>query len=317
MKYDGEERLAIGVDLGATKIASALIDRTGRVIQSGHTLTLASEGPAAVCDRIAEEIRKLLWEAGQHDVAGVGIGSPGLIDSERGIVHYAVNLHWQEVALAGEISDRLGGVRVLVEKDANINAVGEGMFGSAAGSSDYVLLTVGSGLGCGIVSGGTLLRGASSIAGDLGHYVIDSGAGRACPCGKRGCAETVVSGPGLVATMLDMSQGMELTPDAILAAAKKGDQNAAAAVEMMASWLGQVAAVAAAVVNPDTVIIGGGLGVAAFDMIALAVEREMYQRISPILENTIQLRRATLTSPAVGAASIVFGASGIDAIPEK
>jgi glucokinase len=296
-----EEEFAIGVDLGATKIASALVDRNGRVVHSRQAPTLASQGAAAVCERIAEEIRALLWEARDHDIAGIGIGSPGLVDSTTGIVRGAINLRWEEVHLADEVRERVGGIATYVEKDANVNAIGEGMFGSAVGSRDYALLTIGSGLGCGAVSGGALIRGVTSIAGDLGHFAIDPDHGQACPCGKRGCAETVVSGPGLTAT-----HGRGLAPAAVLEAARQGDLHAAAAVQTMATWLGHCAAIVAAVINPDTMIIGGGLGVAAFDLVREPAEREMYRRISPILRDTITLKPATLVSPAIGAASIVW-----------
>jgi len=306
MSNDADDRWAIGVDLGATKIASALVDRSGKVVHSRHTPTLAAEGPTAVCNRIAEEIRALLWEASDHEVAGVGIGSPGIVDSNSGIVRGAVNLRWDEVHLAAEVSDRIGGIAVFAEKDANANALGEGMFGSAVGTHDYVLLTIGSGLGCGTVSGGHLIRGATHIAGDLGHYAIDPDTGRECPCGQRGCVETVVSGPGLIATMRAIVPESELSSDGILAAARESPGPARDAVITLATRLGQCAAVAAAVTNPDTIIIGGGLGVAAFDLIAEPAEREMYRRVSPTLRDTIRFKPATLASPAIGAASIVW-----------
>src|SRR5262249_29529389 len=134
--------------------------------------------------------------------------------SQSGVVRHAVNLGWDEVHLAREISHR-SQLPVLVENDANANAIGEGFFGSAVGSAHYVLLTVGSGLGAGVVSHGRLITGANSIAADLGHFAIDPDHGRMCPCGRRGCAETVASGPGLCALASQLGAG-KLTPDAIL-----------------------------------------------------------------------------------------------------
>src|SRR5206468_1001878 len=115
------------------------------------TQTLAADGAAAVCDRISGEVRALLSNA-PRSVAGVGIGSPGLVDADLGIVRGAVNLRWDAVRLADEITRRLDGLPVLVENDANVIALGEGAFGSAAGSRHYVMLTIGSGLGSGVVS---------------------------------------------------------------------------------------------------------------------------------------------------------------------
>src|SRR4051812_42956663 len=116
-----DDKLAIGVDLGATKIASALVDRNGRVLSARQAPTGAGDGAAAVCDRIAAEVRALVAQAPGR-VTGVGIGSPGLIDSAAGIVHLAVNLNWTEVPLAAEVARRVGGnLPVYVENDANVN----------------------------------------------------------------------------------------------------------------------------------------------------------------------------------------------------
>jgi glucokinase len=308
--------LAIGVDLGATKIATALVERSGRVLGARQVPTHADEGSDAVCDRIAGEIRAMIADA-PGPVAGIGIGSPGLVDGDRGIVRAAVNLGWAEVHLASEIVRRVGDLPVFVENDANVNAVGEGTFGSAAGSRDYVLLTVGSGLGSGVVSDGRLVTGSRWMAADLGHYAVDPEHGRECPCGHRGCAETVVSGPGLVATVrsmlrerssgaLQLSDGADLTPDAILTAARSGDAVAREAMSLLARWLGEVAAVAAAVVNPDVLVIGGGLGVAAFDLLRDEGERSMYRRLPTTYRDTIRWRAATLSSPAMGSACLVW-----------
>jgi glucokinase len=257
-----------------------------------------SEGASAVCDRIAGEIRSLLGETSH--VAGVGIGSPGIIDSDTGIVRDAVNLQWRQVPLAREISARLDGIDVTIANDADANAIGEGMFGSAVSCRNYVLLTIGSGLGCGVVSGGTLVGGRDGIAADLGHFSLDPDRGIRCRCGNIGCAETIVSGPGLVALA-----GGASTANDIVTAARAGDPVAASAINALAIALGHIAAVAAAVVNPELVIIGGGLGVAAFDLFEETAEREMRRRLPPSYRG-VELRVATLASPAIGAASLVF-----------
>jgi glucokinase len=315
-----DQTLAIGVDLGATKIASALVRRDGSVLKARQTPTRAGDGAEAVCQRIANEVKALLADApAGARVSGVGIGSPGLIDSAEGIVRLAVNLNWDDVPLAAEVAQRVGGkIPVYVENDANVNALGEGLFGSAAGSKHFVLFTIGSGLGSGVVSHGRIVTGATWIAADLGHYAIDPDHGRQCVCGNVGCAETVVSGPGLVAVTRSMLAGDlsseaselrdvgELTPDIIEAAARRNDPIARGAIAMMSTWLGEIAAVAAAVINPDIIVIGGGFGMAAFDLLAADTEREMYRRLPPHYRGSIQLRRATLTSPAVGSAGIVW-----------
>ena len=305
------DELAIGVDLGATKIATALVTRGGKVLASLQTPTLASEGSAAVFDRIAAEIRSLLHslplppgegrgEGERRTVLGIGIGSAGLIDNDSGTVVVATNLNWENVPLAREVSRRLNNIATFVENDANANVLGEGYYGSAVGCQHYVLITLGSGLGCGIVSHGRLITGASALAGNLGHYSIDPDNGIACVCGHRGCAEMIASGPGLAALVGDGQ-----TPDEILTAARTGDALASSAVAKMAKVVGEVATVTAAVIDPQVLIIGGGLGVAAFDLIHEGIAREMSRRLPPP-QKVPPLRAAALASPAVGAATLVW-----------
>ncbi|MCL2648216.1 MAG: ROK family protein [Phycisphaerales bacterium] len=308
--------LAIGVDLGATKIASALVTRDGKVLTSRQCETRVDQGPAAVFDRIAAEANALraTTPPPHEKILGVGIGSPGIIDSARGIVQGAVNLQWKNVPLADEVASRLHDLPVVVENDANVNAVGEGYFGSAVGSRDYILLTVGSGLGSGIVAGGKLITGAHSFT-DLGHYSLDPDHGLMCRCGHRGCAETVCSGPGLVNAARDILAQKSLrsvlsdTPDLasaqILQAARAQDSVACAAISRLAKWLGHIAAAAAAVIDPDVIVIGGGLGVAIVDLIQDDMSREFLRRV-PRCFVPPTIRPATLPSPAMGAATIVW-----------
>jgi glucokinase len=314
-----QDSYAIGVDLGATKIATALVTRAGEVIESRNSPTEPASGPTAVCDRIASEIKALMH---LHPVVGVGIGSPGLVDGMAGVVRGAVNLKWSEVHLAREISHRLNNLAVFIENDANANALGEGFFGSAKGSEHYLLLTIGSGLGSGIVSHGRLITGARSMASDLGHYSIDSENGRPCACGNRGCAETIASGPGLAATArwligsrptgANLKQADDLASDKILSAARAKDEIALKAVAMMARVVGEIGAVASAVIDPDVLVIGGGLGVAAFDLIETNVKREMRRRLPPP-QPLPDVRVATLVNSALGAASLVWRYHGLPA----
>ena len=298
------KELAIGVDLGATKIATALVTSDGEVLDARHSPTAAHLGPQAVCDRIASEVRDLL-KTSAGEVLGVGIGSPGLIE-DGSIVRGAINLEWDEVDLGNEIYRRLDDIPIWVENDANANVIGEGYFGSAQGFEHYVLLTIGSGLGSGAVSHGKLITGPAGLACNLGHYSIDPDNGRPCICGNRGCAETIASGPGLVAVMRSLRDDPAgPTSDRILAAARSGDSTALDAFAEMAKVVGHVAAVAAAVLDPQVIVIGGGLGVAAFDLIDKDVTREMARRLSAP-QMPPPLRAATLVSPAVGAAALVW-----------
>src|SRR5688500_12540308 len=168
------EPVAVGVDLGATKIATALVARDGSVIASRHAPTQATDGFERVCDRIAAEVTHLLAGRRADDVAGVGIGSAGLVDSGAGVIRWALNLAWNDVPLAAEVARRLDRrLPVFADNDANANALGEGYFGSARGCRHFVLLTIGSGLGSGLVRDGRRVNGTLGVVSNLGHYALD------------------------------------------------------------------------------------------------------------------------------------------------
>src|SRR5687767_9925063 len=134
---------AIGIDLGATKIASVLLSETGELVKSSQVLTLAEEGPQAVLDKVAEQILDLARQS-PGPLAGVGIGSPGKVDSNRGVVYNAVNLGWTDVNLTGEITSRIHqSLPVWIQKDANLSALGEYYFGACQGLQDFVYLGIG------------------------------------------------------------------------------------------------------------------------------------------------------------------------------
>jgi glucokinase len=311
--------VTIGIDLGATKIAGGLVDEHGALLAEAHALTRAAEGAPAVIARIAQVVQQLMGRA-HAPVTGVGIGTPGLVDGAAGIVRNAVNLNWHgEVplahAVAATVAERTGlRLPVYVENDANAQAVGEVVFGAGKGLDSLVLLTIGSGLGGGVIANGRLVAGATYTAAELGHLVIDPD-GRRCACGLHGCVETVVSGPGLVKTvreLLDTGHGdsvlrgnVELTAADVLAAARSGDAPALAALDVTARWLGITLASAVAVVNPAAIVIGGGLGLAAFDLLIPGAQRELARRVIPQSLDKLQIVPAQVTSSAVGGAALV------------
>ncbi len=307
--------LAIGVDLGGTKIAAVLADRAGRVIADAQVATAPADGPAAVVQRLAGLVAHLL-QAAEQPVVGVGIGSPGYVDADAGVVRNAVNLGWQEVPLAHELGRQLpAGLPIQVENDANVQALGEYHFGAGRGCQDFVYLGIGTGLGSGILCGGRLVRGALFAAAELGHLSLDP-AGRTCACGVRGCVETVVSGPGIVATAAELlaqgshatalNAGPALTARVLTDAARAGDPLALAVFAKAGQWLGMVCALCAAVLNPARVIVGGGLGAPAFDLLAPAAVDELRRRVIRNNWAGLELVPSGLTSSALGASALAW-----------
>ena len=308
---------AIGIDLGATKIASVLLSETGELVKSSQVLTLAEEGPQAVLDKVAEQILDLARQS-PGPLAGVGIGSPGKVDSNRGVVYNAVNLGWTDVNLTGEITSRIHqSLPVWIQKDANLSALGEYYFGACQGLQDFVYLGIGSGLGAGIISAGRLITGGDSYAADVGHLSVDPD-GPQCVCGGRGCAETVASGPGLVRVtrqMLSHSPAEsklsdrdedELTPADILAAAHEGDPLALQALAEVGRVLGMIMSACTVILNPLRFVVGGGLGLAGFDFIVPAALAELIKRTIPESRSLLEIVPSQVESPAIGAACLVW-----------
>ncbi len=307
---------AIGVDLGATTIAAALIDRSGQVVESSCIATAAAEGSEAVLERIAAQINALL-ERAPGTVDGIGIGSPGQVNPVEGVVRDAVNLGWREVHLAAGARSRLErDMPIWIQKDTNAGALGEYFFGAARGCADLVYLTIGSGLGGGVITNGVLVTGMTSSASEVGHLALDPIHGRQCTCGLRGCAETVVSGPGLIAITREylaartrqsgLRDRSDLTTAAVINAARSGDELAIAAFDQVGQWLGMVMAVCVAVLNPATIVLGGGLGLAAFDWLAPAAEHELHRRVLAKSYQPLSIVKSQLTSSAIGAACLVW-----------
>jgi glucokinase len=313
------QQFAIGIDIGATKIASVLISETGEVVSSSQVLTLADEGPQAVLDKVADQILTLA-DQNSGVLAGVGVGSPGKVDSDQGIVYNAVNLAWTEVRLVEEIFrriDQLNVIPIWIQKDANLSALGEYYLGACQGLRDFVYLGIGSGLGAGIISSGHLITGGDWYAADVGHLSVDP-EGPLCVCGGHGCAETTASGPGLVRVMQQMlanspsgagsllSDGVELTSADVLAAAHQGDQLALRALSEVGRVLGIVMSACTAILNPSRYVVGGGLGLAGFDFIVPAARTELMRRTIPESRALLDIVPSRLESPAIGAACLVW-----------
>lgn len=309
------ERFAIGIDIGATKIASVLLSQEGELIDSSQVLTLAHEGPQGVFDRVADQI---LYLARQKPgaVVGVGIGSPGKVDSRHGVVYDAVNLGWKEINLDEEITNRTGkSLPIWIQKDTNLNALGEYYFGACQDCTDFVYTGVGSGLGAGIISNGHLITGSEWYAADIGHLSINPD-GPPCVCGGNGCAELVASGPGLVrvtqqmlanpSAMSVLSKQADLTPADILAAAEKHDLLALEALTEVGRVLGIMMSACTVILNPSRFVIGGGLGIAGFDFIIPTVWEELMRRTLPNHRGQMDIARSQVESPAIGAACLVW-----------
>lgn len=204
-------RYYIGIDLGGTFIKGGIVNENGEILLCDKTPTEVEKGDHGVAENIARLALDLLSRLGltTSDVEGLGIGSPGMIDSARGNVIYANNLGWENFMIGEELSSMLGGIPVKIGNDANVAALGEVKFGAARNYSSAIMITLGTGVGGGIVIDGKLVEGNLGAGAELGHTVIVHG-GEHCSCGRRGCFEAYSSATALIR---DTRRAMEAHPD--------------------------------------------------------------------------------------------------------
>ena len=270
---------AVGIDFGGTNTKLGVMHRSGRILAESSFPTAACPRPLSFAKKIAQEVEVLLESSkvARHDVVGVGIGVPGLVDSERGIIHTLVNVPgWDGVPLASLARHHLK-LNCWLENDVNAMALGEARYGAARHYENAVCVTLGTGVGGGLILDGHLYRGATLTAGEIGHIVVEP-KGPQCECGGKGCLEALIGTKGLLrlARVLlkkstpGKSKGLvgsrqRLTPLSLAKAAKDGDRIALQVWTEAARYLGIVFAGITNLINPDIFVVGGGIsGVGSF-----------------------------------------------------
>ena len=308
--------LACGIDVGGTKIAGGVVDDTGTIIEE-----LRVESPATDEDAIEQAIETLVTELRtRHDIAAVGVGVAGYIDRARSVVMFAANMAVRHLDLKADLQQRLD-LPVFIENDANAAAWGEFQFGAGHDVEELLLVTVGTGIGGGVVLDGELYRGAFGVGAEIGHLRVVPD-GLQCGCGNRGCFEMYASGKALVrrartAASADPQAAADLLARAggdparisgplITAAAREGDAFALAQLAELGRWLGEGIASITAVLDPALVVIGGG--VSAADDLLLGPIRQGFaaQRPGHGRRPMLEIRKAALGNRAglIGAADL-------------
>jgi glucokinase len=260
----------IGIDIGGTSIKAALTDAYGVVSQSAKTPT-PSDDLETLMAAIAELVTIL---RGNAPIAAVGVGIPGLRNSRTGIIQTSPHIPaLRDVNLEERLRDGLG-IPVITENDANAGAYGEWACGAAKGLQHVAYITLGTGLGCGLILSGALFRGASGYAGELGHTIIEPG-GRLCACGNMGCLETLVSAPGIVQTAREANLPGDISSaESIYVAASKGNRAAKAVFEETGRYLALACANLINLLNLQAIVIGGGV-MASGDILLHTVRDEI------------------------------------------
>ncbi|MCL1630381.1 ROK family glucokinase [Sporolactobacillus sp. CPB3-1] len=264
----------IGVDLGGTTIKMALINEEGKMIDKWVIATNTIDNGKHIASEISKSILKKIRQFGLEtsSVHGVGVGAPGFINLDTGFIYQAVNIGWKDYPFKAELEQLLG-LPVIVDNDANMAALGEMWLGAGQGTRNLICVTLGTGVGAGIICDGKILHGVSGMAGEIGHITVIPRDGAACNCGKTGCLETVSSATGIRRMALDALDYIDsesilrtmfetkgdITAEDVFDCAERQDPLSSTVTEKAAYYLGYALGALAVTVNPEKIVIGGGV----------------------------------------------------------
>ena len=264
-------RYAIGIDLGGTNIAAGVVSEDYRLLAKESVPTHAERPWQAIVADMAALTQGLIRSSGLDpaDCVGIGVGNPGVCRGDTGEVVYANNLNWEHVPLGTEIT-RLTGYPCRIGNDANCAALGEAWKGGGAGSRSSLFVTLGTGVGGGVILNGKILGGAHGVGGEIGHITVSAPDKYPCTCGKRGCVEQYASATGIVRVTTECLAACDapsvlrekaetLTCKDVFDAAKAGDALAVETLEQVFDYLGEALASACCVCDPERIILGGGV----------------------------------------------------------
>jgi glucokinase len=310
--------VVLGIDIGGTFTKIGVVDREGNCILSKSMVTQTEDSQVSTyLAQLHMEIEKMKEELPKNfQVIGIGIGAPNG-NYYKGTIEHAANLAWKGIVPFTDLMKKYFDLPMALTNDANAAALGEMIYGGAVGMKDFIVITLGTGLGSGIVVNGDMVYGHDGFAGELGHIIVKPG-GRQCGCGRQGCLETYVSATGikrtvfkLLADSVDPSEMRkitfeELTPARIHEEALKGDKVALEAFEYTGDILGVKLADAVAHTSPEAVFICGGLA-ASGDFILKPTKESMEKNLLPIYRNKVKILPSGLKSGNVG----ILGAAAL------
>ncbi|HFV0208166.1 TPA: ROK family glucokinase [Streptococcus agalactiae] len=311
----------LGIDLGGTTIKFGILTLEGEVQEKWAIETNTLENGRHIVSDIVESLkhRLSLYGLTKDDFLGIGMGSPGAVDRTSKTVTGAFNLNWADTQEVGSVIEKEVGIPFFIDNDANVAALGERWVGVGANNPDVVFVTLGTGVGGGVIADGNLIHGVAGAGGEIGHMIVDPENGFTCTCGNKGCLETVASATGVVRVARQLAEQYEgssaikaaidngdtVTSKDIFIAAEDGDKFANSVVERVSRYLGLAAANISNILNPDSVVIGGGVS-AAGEFLRSRVEKYFVTFAFPQVKKSTKIKIAELGNDAgiIGAASL-------------
>lgn len=316
------EKWLIGVDLGGTTTKLAFISLYGEVLHKWEIPTDVSNEGKNITLHIAKSIDQKLEELGhsKSEVVGIGMGAPGPVDLSSGIIFEAVNLGWREPYPLKDLLEVETSLPAVIDNDANCAALGEMWKGAGNGAKDLVCVTLGTGVGGGVIANGDIVHGISGAAGEIGHITSLAEGGAPCNCGKTGCLETIASATGIVRIAKEVLSSVPANGDLtavfketglvtakdVFDAARRDDVNALKVINTVALHLGIALANIANTLNPEKIVLGGGVSKAG-DVLLNPVKEQFLRNSFPRVAQSTEISIATLGNDAgvIGAAWLV------------
>ncbi|WP_201342771.1 ROK family glucokinase, partial [Streptococcus suis] len=298
----------IGIDLGGTSVKLAILTTEGEIQEKWSIKTNILDDGSHIVPDIIDSIQHRFETHGltKDNFLGIGMGSPGVVDSEAGTVIGAYNLNWKTLQLVKDQFESALGLPFFIDNDANVAALGEQWVGAGNNNPNVVFMTLGTGVGGGVIAAGNLIRGVKGAGGELGHITVDFDEPFACTCGKKGCLETVASATGIVnlsrryadqyagdAKLKQMiDDGQDVTAKDVFDLAKEGDDLALIVYRHFSEYLGVACANIAAVLNPAYIVLGGGVS-AAGELLLDGVRKVFAENSFPQIKESTQIVLAT------------------------
>ena len=321
------QNFSIGVDIGGTNTAFGIVNRRGDILQQDRLHTQDYNTFEDFINALKVEMDHFMQKYGRENISGIGMGAPNA-NYYSGEIALAANLKWKGMLPLRKLMEEATNLPVTVTNDANATAIGEMIYGAAKGMNDFIIITLGTGVGSGFVANGQLIYGNDGFAGELGH-VIAVRDGRACGCGRNGCLETYSSATGIVRTAMEIlaeckddvagmenewllpiyRRGEEITSSGIHKAALKGDPIAAEIFDFTGKMLGQTLADAVAITSPEAIILFGGLAKAG-DYILKPTKKYMEDNLLAIYKDKIEIILSGLSerdAAILGASALTWG----------